>query len=400
MMLRFTLSLFTLAAFTAAAAAQDGFAPLFNGKDLTGWKTVGGNAQFYAEDNILVAETNDEINQTYLVTEKSFGNFIVKLEFKYDSHVDSGFQFRGVMHDKNVWGYQAQISADNNGVLYDEGEKNDWLVNIKDEELKKKTDSLYKADDWNELEVQCVGPSLKSKLNGTQVCDLVDIQYNEGFFGIQIHESKTKGKLRIKNIRIKEFPATPWIPIYGDRQFGSFEVKPVGKWEFNQDENFIRARTEPGQPKDGILVSKDVYKDFAVKVSFKMEHGNSGLYFRAAEVDKDYWLKGFQCEIAENAAVNAALWEVQGRGWVKRNEPVSGAATKKGDWNDIATVAVGDHLVTFLNGKTVINIDDPKCAKEGKVGLQLHGGGNQGCLFRDFYVMPLNDEAVKLIREK
>ncbi|MDR2642553.1 MAG: hypothetical protein LBC74_07145 [Planctomycetaceae bacterium] len=45
------------------------------------------------------------------------------------------------------------------------------------------------------------------------------------------------------------------------------------------------------------------------------------------------------------------------------------------------------------------SIVDPKCAKEGKTGLQLHGGGNQGCLFRDFYIMPLNEKAVERIKK-
>ncbi|GHT21493.1 glycosyl hydrolase [Planctomycetales bacterium] len=420
-MLRVSFTLITLILFAAAVSAAE-FTPLFNGKDTTGWKSIGGKNKFYVEDGQLILETGDESLQSYIVTEKTFENFIVNVEFKFDAPFGSGLQFRSVPHDgKDVaWGYQSEISPEKyNGGFFDEGVKHNWLQDIT--ELEKKSGAAFKKNGWNTLEVKAVGPSLKASLNGTLVADVIDIQYSKGFIGFQIHESKTPGKLRIKSVTVKELPATPWIPLYADGKFGdirpevnwvqteepnkdygSLVPKPVAKFQI-QDDGSLRGTTAPGEPRDGILTSNDSYKDFAVKVSFKMEHGNSGLYFRAVENTKPHWLSGFQCEIAEDASVNAALWEVDGRGWVQStaaNKAVSAKATKKSDWNDIATVAIGDHIVTFLNGQKVMDIIDPKPAHgfSGKVGLQLHGGGNQGCLWRDFYVMPLNEAAVNSIR--
>ncbi len=83
-----------------------------------------------------------------------------------------------------------------------------------------------------------------------------------------------------------------------------------------------------------------------------------------------------------------------------QNTPSNRILTKQNqvEWlNTVSVVAVGDHLVTFLNGRKIVDIVDPQCAKEGKTGLQLHGGGNQGFYFRDYEIMPLDDDAVKRI---
>ncbi|MDR0392008.1 MAG: DUF1080 domain-containing protein, partial [Planctomycetaceae bacterium] len=263
-------------------------------------------------------------------------------------------------------------------------------------ELQQVIDKAFKRNDWNEIVIQCVGPSIKTWLNGVKVSDFFDLESGEGVFGFQVH-SGDRGQVCWRNIRVEEFPAATWIPLYADKKFGAIEQKPVGKWEILEDGS-LKGTTEKGQPKDGIIVSKDSYKDFAVKVSFKLVSGNSGLYFRASEVDKPHWLKGFQCEIAAGS-LTAALWEVDGRGWVARNTKLVQEKFKTGDWNDLGTVAVGDRIATFLNGTEILDIVDPKCAKEGLTGLQLHGGGNQGCLFREYYIMPLNEKAVELIKK-
>jgi hypothetical protein len=400
---------FTLSLYCAVAAEESGFVPLItpqsglswteNGKTLNGWVKRGGEATFTVEGDSIVGKRGVGIN-TFLCTEKKYSNFILKFDVKYDTECNSGIQFRSDVQSKDgqeiLVGYQCDICPEKyTANIYDEHRRNRYLV-PQTEELQTKIDQTFKKDNWNEMMIQCVGPSIKTWLNGEKIADFVDLETNEGIFGLQVHSGE-QGQVRWRNIQIKELPPTPWIALYADKKFGNIETKPVGKWEI-QDDGSVRGTTEAGEPKDGILLSKESYKNFAVKVSFKMIAGNSGLYFRAEEVDKPYWLKGFQCEIATNDST-AGLWEVQGRGWVARNTKLVKEQYKSGDWNELGTVAVGDQLTTFLNGWTIVNINDPQCAKEGKTGLQLHGGGNQGCLFRDYYIMPLDDNIVELMKK-
>ncbi|MDR0610132.1 MAG: DUF1080 domain-containing protein [Planctomycetaceae bacterium] len=394
---------------TVAVADESGFVPLFtpqsgiswteNGKPLNGWVKRGGEATFTVEGDSIVGKRGPGID-TFLCTEKKYSNFILKFDVKYDTECNSGVQFRSDIQSKNeqevLVGYQYEILPENDTAnVYDEHRRNRYLV-PQTPELQTKINQVFKKGDWNEMVIQCVGPSIKTWLNGKKITDIVDLESNEGFLGLQVHSGE-QGQVQWRNVQIKELPPTPWILLYADKKFGNVETKPVGRWEI-QDDGSLRGTTEEGQPKDGMLLSKESYKNFAAKVSFKMITGNSGLYFRAEEVDRSYWLKGFQCEIAVGGDT-AGLWEVQGRGWVARNVELAKEKYKTGDWNEVGTVAVGDQLTTFLNGWTIVNITDPQCAKEGKTGLQLHGGGSQGCLFRDYYIMPLDENTVELMKK-
>lgn len=390
-----------------AVGAEDGFVSMLNtekadawaenGKTQQGWFKCGGEATFKIEGGEIVGRRGPGAN-TFLCTEKKYSNFILKFDVKYVVPCNSGVQFRSRVDEKGrLVGHQCEILPENEtGNIYDEHRRNRYLV-TQNQQLWDKVNGAFKKNDWNAITIQCVGPSLKTWVNGVKIADLMDIVVEDGVFGLQVH-SGDQGEVRWRNLRIKELPATPWIMLYADGKFGPVEKKPVGTWEVQADGS-VKGTTEEGQPKDGMLLSKDSYKNFAVKVTFKKDSGNSGLYFRAVEVDKPYWMNGFQCEI-EAGKVCAGLWEVGlGRGWVARNDEAAEKAYRADDWNEVATVAVNDHLVTFLNGAVVVDIDDPKCLKEGKTGLQLHGGGNQGYLFRDYYIMPLDDAAVALIKE-
>ena len=386
--------------------AQDGFVSLFNGKDLTGWTVKGGDAKYHVEDGSIVGVVNDERRNTFLCSNKEYENFIFKVEFKFDKNFNSGIQFRSLARPEGdrerVYGYQCEMeSAGMTAAIYDEGRRGRWL-NVVTDEFTEKTKKHFKQGEWNELEIQCVGPSIRTWLNGQPISDIFDIETQRGFFGLQVHSAKNPGQVRWRNIRVKELPSTPWVPMYANKKFDEdIEIKPVGEWTI-QDDGVLCGRTPEGEKRDGIIVTKKTYKNFAAKVSYNMEKGNSGLYFRAIDVDKPYWLAGYQCEIAESPKVNANFWEVQGRGWIQKTpetEAIAEKATKPSDWNHIGTVAVNDRLVSFLNTWMVMDIIDPSPThgKEGKIGLQLHGGGNQGCLFNDFYIMPLSEEMVKLI---
>ena len=388
------------------AAAQDGFVSLFSGKDLTGWSQKGGDAKYSVQDGTIVGVVGPGPN-SFLCSEKEYENFIFKAEFKFDQNVNSGIQFRSnARPDGNrerVYGYQCEMEAAGmTGAIYDEGRRGRWLNDVTDE-FTEKTKKPFKQGEWNELEIQCVGPSLRTWLNGQPVSDIMDVMTQRGFFGLQVHSSQNPGQVRWRNIRVKELPATPWKAFFNvkEKQFVDIEVKPAGKWVF-QDDGSVYGTSVKGEKSDGMLLSKEVFDNFAVRVSFKKSKGNSGLYFRAHEINAAHWLCGFQCEIEGNQAA-AYLWEVQGAptkgrgGWLVPQSEENAKNIKPTDWNDISTVAVGDRIVTHLNGAWVVDVIDPGCLKDGKTALQLHGGEDMEYWFKNWEIMPLNKEMVELI---
>ena len=103
-MFRHTLYLLPLAAILVAVPAgrtddtkaPEGFTPLFNGKDLTGWKVnKGGKMEAWGADNgILFVQGG---GGGWLMTEKEYGDFELRLEFKIPEKGNSGVALRSPM---------------------------------------------------------------------------------------------------------------------------------------------------------------------------------------------------------------------------------------------------------------------------------------------------------------
>ena len=64
------------------------------------------------------------------------------------------------------------------------------------------------------------------------------------------------------------------------------------------------------------------------------------------------------------------------------------------------TAAYGDRLVQMLNGFCTSDLVDKACEKTGKLGLQMHGGTDCEMFFKDFEVLPITDDMLKLIERK
>ena len=87
---------------------------LFNGTDLAGWKQRGGAAKYAVEDGAIVGRSVPNTSNTFLTTEKDYGDFELELDFKIDDPTfNSGIQIRSHARQKDggeiVYGYQVEI---------------------------------------------------------------------------------------------------------------------------------------------------------------------------------------------------------------------------------------------------------------------------------------------------
>src|SRR5687767_12875120 len=105
-----------------AAAADDfkppeGYQPLFNGKDLGGWKVMeGGKMEAWgAADGVLFTSGS---GGAWLLTEKEYGDFELILEFKVPENGNSGVALRSpAKGDPAYVGMEIQV-LDDNGPQY------------------------------------------------------------------------------------------------------------------------------------------------------------------------------------------------------------------------------------------------------------------------------------------
>lgn len=193
-----------------AAGDEEGFVSLFNGKDLSGWRQLGGKAEYTVEDGAIVGASVPNTTNSFLCTEKNYGDFILELEFKVDPELNSGVQIRShsLKEYKNgrVHGYQVEIDPSPrsySGGIYDESRRG-WLFDLKENEQARKA---FKPNEWNKFRIEAAGDSIKTWINGVQAADLVDSMTPEGFIGLQVHgvgDKKEPMQVRWRNIRIKD----------------------------------------------------------------------------------------------------------------------------------------------------------------------------------------------------
>lgn len=216
-----TLKFCLLSVPTAVASDAGEWQSLFNGKDLNGWKILGGKHKFYVENNEIVGEAVRGAGNTFLC-KGPYHNFELHLEVKLDGLSNSGIQIRSALgtfkHRSGkmkpcVMGPQIEITPNNSGAIFGEhcGKDNNhrgWISGrniVKTAEEKK----AFKADQWNHIKIVANGNSMKIWVNGVPTTDCNDAATNkEGLIGLQVHMSGRDGsKVRFRNIKIRKLPA-------------------------------------------------------------------------------------------------------------------------------------------------------------------------------------------------
>jgi len=173
---------------------------LFNGKDLTGWK-VHGTEKWYVDKGELVCESGPDKQYGYLVSDKDFKNFELKVEFKQESNGNSGVFFHCSIEGTKISGWQAEVAPLNKstGGVY-ESYGRGWL--IKPDPSKEK---FLKEGEWNTMVVRMEGNTVKTWLNGEQMIVLEDAKIGSavGKIALQIHDGGGV-KVRWRKVEIKE----------------------------------------------------------------------------------------------------------------------------------------------------------------------------------------------------
>lgn len=190
-------------------AAESGWISLFNGKNLDGWKQINGKAKYTVEDGVIVGTSVPNSPNSFLCTEKHYGDFELEFEVMVDRALNSGVQIRSHSlpdyRKGRVHGYQVEIAVGGfSGGIYDEARRGRFLnKNKRTAEIR----SLLKENAWNRYRVVCQGKRIQTWVNGVQVTDLEDDLTASGFIGLQVHGvGKRADPLRVRwrNLRLRE----------------------------------------------------------------------------------------------------------------------------------------------------------------------------------------------------
>lgn len=195
---------------TAGEVLTDsGWVSLFNGKDLSGWELIEGTATYTVENGEIVGTTVPDNPNGILCTKDTFSNFILELDVKVDTALNSGIQIRShtmdVKGNKEVYGYQVEVDPSArawSGGIYD-SRRRGWIADLKD---KPDAQKAFRNEAWNHYRILANGDTIKTWINDIPVATLVDSLDSNGFIGLQVHQSTTDKPLKVqfRNIRIKK----------------------------------------------------------------------------------------------------------------------------------------------------------------------------------------------------
>lgn len=184
-------------------------APLFNGKDFTGWE---GHTEKYftVRGGIIVAKNGKEDApraSTYLLTKKRYRNFRLVFEGRLvESKMHSGIA---------LWGEKAPEHGDpftyrGHLVMFPEG----WgFYDLYRRNLIYKDDGRARKagiqDGWNRMEILAIGSRIRLALNGQLVADWSDPKpelCQAGQIGLQLHSNTVPQEVHFRGLVISENP--------------------------------------------------------------------------------------------------------------------------------------------------------------------------------------------------
>lgn len=381
----------------AMSVSAQTWEPLFNGKNLNGWKRLNGKAEYKIENNAIVGYTKVNTPNTFLVTKKNYGDFILELEFKVDDTMNSGIQFRSESKKDyqkgRVHGYQYEIDPSKrawSGGVYDEARRN-WIYPLT---KNPKAQIAFKSGAWNKVRIECLGNSIRTWLNGVACANLWDDATPSGFIALQVHtigdDESMAGKtvawrdIRICTKEVEKF-VTPdsqlapevnliantlsptekkngWALLWDGKSTEGWRGAKINEFPKNGwtiEEGILKVHKADGgeSTNGGDIITKRKYKNFILTVDFKITEGaNSGIkYFVNPDLNKGAGSAiGCEFQILDDQKHPDAKLGVKGNRQLGSLYDLIPAPKdkpfKKGEWNTATVVVEGNKVSHILNG--------------------------------------------------
>jgi hypothetical protein len=418
-------------------ADAEGFRPLFNGKDLSGWVPVNVAPETFSVRDGLIVSTG--VPTGVMRTERPYENFIIELEWRHmkpggnaglfvwaDPLPAPGVPFTRGIEVQILDGHETANSTSHGDVFSihgatmvpDRPHPAGWMRSLPAEKRAKPSPV------WNHYRVECRDGAINLAVNGKVVSGGTKCNPRKGYICLEAEGSAC----HFRNIKIKELPsteplasevATPdqgLVSIYSGLDLRGWKEEPghVGHW---RADDWVLKYDGKSAAKDKSLWTKAHYGDFLMVADWRLPNepvprpravvlpsgddarnpdgtvknlvipyaGDSGILIRGSEKAQlnitcntigSGELYGYRTDTTMPAEVRAAAVPK-----VKADRP-------PGQWNRFVITLKGERLSVVLNGQTVIDgARLPGLPAIGPIGLQHHGDPLE---FANLYVKRLD----------
>ena len=375
---------------------QEGWALLFDGESLKGWRDFKGEgvtAPWKVEKGTLTSLGEGSDSTGYIVSEREYENFIVTFDWKIDKGGNSGILYHVVERPQYKVPY---VTGPEYQLLDDVGFPSpleDWQKSGADyamyvaDPAKKE---LKKAGQWNNSKIVFDNGMVEYWLNGQKIVEFE--AWTEDWF-----KRKESGKwdfapeyglarsgrialqdhgdrVWFRNMKIKELPRKPkQETLFNGKDLTGWEVYGTELWYVENGELVCESGADKAY---GYLGTRKYYDDFELTIDFKQSaNGNSGIFIRSY-ISKGVNIAGWQVEVAPPGSDTGGIYESYGRGWIAQIPDEKEKILKMGEWNTMKIRVEGDKITTWLNGEVMTELTDGKIGEgKGRIMLQIHSGG-------------------------
>jgi hypothetical protein len=205
----------TLLALTAPLAAEEGFTPLFNGKDLTGWVNVNCAPETWTVKDCMIH--CDGVPTGAMRTEKQYENFVLELEWRHLKPKGNAgvFVWAGPISAPGVPFLRAievqvleNAFGDNDShtthgdVFPIHGSTMKPLGGSKGQRAFPSESRSKPSPEWNHYRITCIDGNLRLAVNGKEVTAGDDCSWRKGYIALE----SEGGTVDWRNIKVKELP--------------------------------------------------------------------------------------------------------------------------------------------------------------------------------------------------
>jgi len=399
------------------AGEREAWVPLFNGKDLSGWKGLVGNpvtratmspaelaaaqaaadekmrAHWTVADGVLKFDGQGDS----LCTAADYGDFELRLDWRIGPDGDSGIYLRGVPQVQ-IW--DAGPHPEGSGGLY----------NNQSHPSKPMQRADNPVGQWNSFRIRMLGDRVTVHLNETLVVDDVPLENywergrplpDRGPIELQAHHTP----LEFRNILIRELPADArpkgptWRPLFNGQDLSGWQCQP-GSWKVERGELVCAG--------GGDVWTAEQFGDFALEAEFKLPaQGNSGIFLRTAD-PADPVQTGIELQLCDSYGRQPPGREDCGAIFDCLAPRVQ-AVRPADEWNHVVVYCRGPRISACLNGQPIIdmNLDEwvephrnpdgspnkfntayKDMPRAGHIGFQDHG---HPVRFRNVRIKPLTE---------
>lgn len=406
-----------------AAAADDGFRPLFNGQDLSGWVPVNVAPETFSVRDGMIVSTGKPTG--VMRTDRQYENFIIELEWRHmqpggnaglfiwgDALPALGVPFTRGVEVQILDGRETKDYTSHGDVFpihgatfkADRPHPSGWMRCLPGEKRARP------SPEWNHYRVECRNGVIKLSVNGKEVSGGTECHPRKGYICLESEGSEC----HFRNLRIQELPSSNpssdevatvsqgLVSIYSGLDLRGWKMEPghEGHWKAN---DAILEYDGKSAARDKNLWTEKLYRDFQMVVDWRLPgkpaprarpvvlpngddatnpDGSRKVEMIPYAGDSGILLRGTdkaQINITCNTVGSGELYGFR----TDRSMPpdVRSAAIPRvkadaapGRWNRFEITLKGERLTVVLNNQLVIdNARLPGLPERGPIGLQHHG---------------------------